>query len=137
MRVGTLFTEIKKRTMKQVWITAILLVGSILTNAQTTPASGSTGKTNNAGTQPKKSAAQARGSGQYHGSKDTTPGSPMGTGGAGGNEMSGSPAASASETAIQPEKSNDSTAEQSETQGTKTKKAPVKKKSGQPGNPKM
>ena len=40
-----------------------------------------------------------RGTGQYYGSKDTTPGSPMGTGGAGGDNMSGSQAASAIETA--------------------------------------
>ena len=39
---------------------------------------------------PKKAnARQQRGSGQYHGNRDTTPGSPMGTGGAGG-DMSGS-----------------------------------------------
>ena len=38
-----------------------------------------------------------RGTGQYYGHKDTTPGSPMGTGGAGG-DMSGSPAGSAIET---------------------------------------
>ena len=47
---------------------------------------------------------QQRGTGQYHGARDTTPGSPMGTGGAGGGEMSGSPAGSAIETRDQTEK---------------------------------
>ncbi len=36
----------------------------------------------------------------HHGSHDYTPGSPIGTGGAGGNTMSGSPQGSASENAI-------------------------------------
>jgi hypothetical protein len=44
-----------------------------------------------------------RGTGQYHGSRDTTPGSPMGTGGTGGDDMSGSPAGSAIETKDQTE----------------------------------
>jgi hypothetical protein len=44
-----------------------------------------------------------RGTGQYHGSRDTTPGSPMGTGGSGGDDMSGSPAGSAIETKDQTE----------------------------------
>ncbi len=50
-----------------------------------------------------KKARQQRGTGQYYGSKDTTPGSPMGTGGAGG-DMSGSPAGSAMETDDQTDK---------------------------------
>jgi len=50
-----------------------------------------------------KKARQQRGTGQYYGSKDTTPGSPMGTGGAGG-DMSGSPAGSAIETDDQTDK---------------------------------
>lgn len=71
---------------------------------------------------------QQRGSGQYHGSRDTTPGSPMGTGGAGG-DMSGSPAGSAIETDDQTSKAQvqqdsskstvDSAAEQSTIRKTK------------------
>ena len=120
--------------MKHLWITGIMVLTSILTNAQKQPAAVSAGKTSNARVQAEKSATQARGTGQYHGSKDTTPGSPMGTGGTGGNEMSGSPAASASETAVQPEKSNVSDT-QSESHGTETKKAPAKKKSAGHRNP--
>ncbi len=61
-----------------------------------------TGATNQSGNKKTQAARrtttrQQRGSGQYHGSRDTTPGSPMGTGGAGG-DMSGSPAASAVQT---------------------------------------
>jgi hypothetical protein len=48
--------------------------------------------------------AQQRGTGQYYGSRDTTPGSPMGTGGAGGGEMAGFPAGSPIETKDQTEK---------------------------------
>jgi hypothetical protein len=55
--------------------------------------------------QPKtQTTPQQRGTGQYHRSRDTTPGSPMGTGGAGGGEMAGSPAGSAIETKDQTEK---------------------------------
>jgi hypothetical protein len=52
---------------------------------------------------PKTSKRVQRGAGQYHGSRDTTPGSPMGTGGSGGDDMSGSPAGSAIETKDQTE----------------------------------
>jgi hypothetical protein len=41
---------------------------------------------------------------QHHGPKDVTPGSPVGTGGAGGGNMSGSPAGSAIETKDQTSK---------------------------------
>ncbi len=43
----------------------------------------------------------------HHGSHDYTPGSPIGTGGAGGNTMSGSPQGSASENAIGKKSSNE------------------------------
>jgi hypothetical protein len=43
----------------------------------------------------------------YHGEHDYTPGSPIGTGGAGGNTMSGSPQGSASENAIGKKASNE------------------------------
>lgn len=66
--------------------------------------------------------AQHRGTGQYHGARDTTPGSPMGTGGAGGGEMAGSPAGSAIETKDQTEK-----AKVKPNTGTKTTSA-VKRK---------
>ena len=45
----------------------------------------------------KATSVKQRGTGQYYGSRDTTPGSPMGTGGT-GEGMSGSPAGSALET---------------------------------------
>jgi hypothetical protein len=64
-------------------------------NAQTTGGTKQSPAQRRANTQEKKRVQ--RGTGQYYGSKDTTPGSPMGTGGAGG-DMSGSPAGSAIET---------------------------------------
>jgi hypothetical protein len=54
-------------------------------------------------TTTKTSKRAERGTGQYHGGRDTTPGSPMGTGGSGGDDMSGSPAGSAIETKDQTE----------------------------------
>ncbi len=43
----------------------------------------------------------------YHGSHDYTPGSPIGTGGAGGGSLSGSPQGSASENAVGKKPSNE------------------------------
>lgn len=99
----------------------ILTAGISAVNAQTT------GNGNSAGhrkTQTTKQGTnrQQRGSGQYHGSKDTTPGSPMGTGGAGG-DMSGSPAASAIETDDQTSKAevkNDTSAGNADTVATQS-----------------
>lgn len=82
--------------MKYLFIVIAFTGGIITLNAQTTRNSNSAGsrktQTSGQGTN-----GQQKGNGQYHGSRDTTPGSPMGTGGAGG-DMSGSPAASAIET---------------------------------------
>lgn len=79
----------------------LMLFAAITTgvNAQTTDGakSGSTQKRTKITKREKK--RLQRGTGQYYGSRDTTPGSPMGTGGAGGDNMSGSQAASAIETA--------------------------------------
>jgi len=61
-------------------------------DAQTTGGT-ATGQNKTPVSKPEKKRIQ-RGTGQYYGNKDTTPGSPVGTGGAGG-DMSGSPAASA------------------------------------------
>lgn len=47
------------------------------------------------------------GTGLFHGSKETTPGSPMGIESAGGNAINGSPSASASKSAFQRSKAGD------------------------------
>jgi len=114
--------------MKYMIIFSIFIGSVLLTSAQSSVGGNTTRQTGKANTQAKKSAAQLRGSGQYHGSKDTTPGSPMGTGGAGGNEMAGSPAGSASETAVQSGKANAQSTDQAGGQGSDTTKANTKKK---------
>lgn len=81
--------------MRYLLIIIILIAGTEFSNAQT---SGSTNSSGNKKRQATKLSREQRGTGQYHGSRDTTPGSPMGSGGAGGGEMSGSPAGSAIET---------------------------------------
>lgn len=91
--------------MRYLLIVIILIAGTDLLNAQTG------GNTNSSGNRKRQAAnlsRQQRGTGQYHGNRDTTPGSPMGTGGAGGGEMSGSPAGSAIETKDQTSKAETS-----------------------------
>jgi len=84
------------------------------------------------GTQTTPKATQQQGA-LSHGSRDTTPGSPMGTGGAGG-DMSGSPAASAIETDDQTSKAEaqkDTTASsesQAVKKGTNKKKTTMQRK---------
>ena len=107
-----------------VTFSAVVLVAQ----AQTSAVPAGSKQTPKQATPAKKSATQVRGTGQYHGSKDTTPGSPMGTGGAGGNELSGSPAGSASESAIQAEKTDVPADGQAGSQGSKAKKSATKKK---------
>lgn len=99
-------------------------------DAQTTGGTNTTQRKTQAGKQEKKRVQ--RGTGQYYGNKDTTPGSPMGTGGAGG-DMSGSPAGSAIETDDQttkPEANKDSAETMQDTtaaDNTTTKKPSIKK----------
>ena len=82
--------------MKYLLMLTIFITAFATVNAQTS--GGTSGSAQKKILPPKKATArQLRGTGQYYGSKDTTPGSPMGTGGAGG-DMSGSPAGSALET---------------------------------------
>src|SRR4051794_17313772 len=79
-------------------LTLILVISlAVKSNAQT--GDGTTQNTGQKGQQINKQEKKRlqRGTGQYHSNKDTTPGSPMGTGGTGG-DMSGSPAGSAIET---------------------------------------
>jgi len=111
--------------MKKVLTVPFLIAFALFANAQTQAGTTGAGK---AGTQVKKANSQAKGAGQYHGSKDTTPGSPMGTGGAGGNEMSGSPKGSAAESAIQPKKPAQQPGGQSGSQDTMNKKMNTKGK---------
>lgn len=64
----------------------------------------------------------------HHGAHDYTPGSPVGTGGAGGNTMSGSPQGSASENAMGKKSSNELLKKNNGLQPNKNKKtgnAPV------------
>jgi len=81
--------------MKSLLILCILLLSFTITKAQTAGGTTATQKKSQINKQEKKRVQ--RGTGQYYGSKDTTPGSPVGTGGAGG-DMSGSPAGSAIQT---------------------------------------
>src|SRR4051812_38454770 len=114
--------------MKRILMAITFSAAALVTQAQTSSVPAGSKQTPKQATPAKKSATQARGTGQYHGSKDTTPGSPMGTGGAGGNELSGSPAGSASENAIQAEKTDVQADGQVGSQGSKTKKSATKKK---------
>ena len=82
--------------MKQLLILITFIAGAVAVNAQTVSGSG-TSRQKKIVPSAEDSARKQRGTGQTYGSRDTTPGSPMGTGGAGG-DMSGSPAASAIET---------------------------------------
>lgn len=85
--------------MKYLMLVCFLIAGHVAVDAQTKT-------TTTTKTSTRQNARVLRGSGQYHGSRDTTPGSPMGTGGAGGQEMAGSPAGSAIETDDQTSKAN-------------------------------
>jgi len=87
--------------MKQLIIGTFLVALALHSNSQTTGGNTGTAQSGKTSSQTKKPNYQVKGATQYHGSKDTTPGSPMGTGGAGGNEMSGSTKGSASESAMQ------------------------------------
>jgi len=129
--------------MKKVLLPAVFIFIAFCAKAQTTGSNNGSRQTGKPGAQIKKSTTQVRGSGQYHGSKDTTPGSPMGTGGAGGNEMSGSQTGSASESALQATKADSvgkgemNTSGQTGTQGSRARKAGIKSKSGGSKNKRM
>ena len=112
--------------MKYILIISIIVVNALLADAQTGGGGNSRAQTGK--TTVNKSAAQQRGTGQYHGSKDTTPGSPMGTGGAGGNEMSGSPSGSAAKSAIPQQKADAPAGGAVGSQGVNAKKSGTKKK---------
>lgn len=103
--------------MKYILLVCLLVSSHLMAGAQDKTTT--TRKTQNAG----QKARIQRGSGQYHGSKDTTPGSPMGTGGAGGQEMAGSPAGSAIETDDQTAKANNHQSTTTRKRRTTTKKS--------------
>jgi len=107
--------------MKKWMILSIFMASAIYGDSQTQGSGAASSQAAKAGTQAKKSDGV-----KYHGSKDTTPGSPMGSGGAGGNEMSGSPKGSASEAVLQSNKPNQPVQEQGGTEASKTKKANTK-----------
>lgn len=111
--------------MRYLLMLIILIGGTGFANAQTTGA-GKTGGNKKTQTTRQTKAAQQRGSGQYHGSRDTTPGSPMGTGGAGG-DMSGSPAGSAIATDDQTSKAEVTRDSSAETADTVVKKSAIRK----------
>ena len=113
----------------------LLILGAFLATGLFVNAQSSGGQSSNGNAKGKKTAAQTRGTGQYHGSKDTTPGSPMGTGGAGGSGMSGSPAGSASQSALQKSKANiesgqseTDTASKGSPNGNRKRRAPQNKR---------
>jgi len=118
--------------MKQALMVPFLLLFSIAVDAQTSGSGTGTSQGGKAGAQVKKGTTPAKGATEYHGSKDTTPGSPMGTGGAGGNEMSGSPKGSAAESAIQSTKPDQQPAAQAVSQDSSYRK--VNKKGKTAGN---
>lgn len=113
--------------MKYFLVLSIFIGSALLTNAQSASV-GTSEKQHKTRSQGRKSAAPISGRGLYHGSKDTTPGSPMGTGGAGGEGLSGSPAGSASEEAIQAGKENANAGNQKESHGAAAAKAGKKKR---------
>ena len=102
----------------------IFITAGITVTAQTAPG---TNNPSQKRTTKKITARQQKGSGQYYGSRDTTPGSPMGTGGAGG-DMSGSPAASAIETDDQTNKAEVEKDTITNSQSTAVRKATNSKK---------
>ena len=94
--------------MKYILIAAALTLSSISLQAQTPGTGQRTGAaTSGSNSSNKQNVPAGQRSTQTHGSRDTTPGSPMGTGGAGGGDMSGSPAGSAIQTRDQTDKANE------------------------------
>ena len=110
--------------MKRLLMSAILLAVTTFAQAQTKTAA------QNKQRKAQTTTPQQRGTGQYHGARDTTPGSPMGTGGAGGGEMSGSPAGSAIETRDQTDRAKVQPNNQQKTQGTTKKSSTTTRKKG-------
>ncbi len=95
-KVGLGFALILKTTfMKYLLMLTTLLFVSIFVEAQTGGAVRLRRSVNKKAANDSNVNQANQGSVPYHGSKDTTPGSPMGTGGAGGGDMSGSSAGSA------------------------------------------
>jgi hypothetical protein len=91
--------------MKYVLIAAGLLFGTANLQAQTAGTGQKTGGATSSSSNTSKGKTSAGNNiPQSHGSKDLTPGSPVGTGGAGGGDMSGSPAGSAIQTKDQTSK---------------------------------
>jgi hypothetical protein len=113
--------------MRYLLILIILITGTEFSNAQT---GGSANSSTNKKRPATKLSREQRGTSQYHGSRDTTPGSPMGTGGAGGGEMSGSPAGSAIETNDQTSKTEANRDTISSDADTMSKKQTIKKTEG-------
>ncbi len=104
--------------MKYILLLCFLISGQLMVSAQSKTTTTTTTKK----TQTRENARIQRGSGQVHGDRDTTPGSPMGTGGAGGQEMAGSPAGSAIETNDQTDKANNHQSTTTRKRKTTTKK---------------
>src|SRR4051794_27513457 len=99
--------------MKFILVLAVLLLSNKYMIAQTNNKNGQKGatKTSSKATKKNLAADTALQGGKtvplHHGSHDYTPGSPVGTGGAGGSTMSGSPQGSASENAMGKNPSNE------------------------------
>ena len=87
--------------MKQVIMLMVFAAITIGVNAQTTDGTKAGASQKRTTVSKKEKKRLKRGTGQYYGNKDTTPGSPMGTGGAGGGDMSGSQEGSALESSDQ------------------------------------
>lgn len=83
--------------MKYLLTLTVFITLASVSNAQTGGGTKQTGNQRRQQINKREKKRLQRGTGHYYGNKDTTPGSPMGTGGAGG-DMSGSPAGSAIET---------------------------------------
>jgi hypothetical protein len=113
--------------MKTLLIAVALTISTLTLEAQAN--GGNNGGQAKPGTQTKKTAGQQRGTGKIYGARDTTPGSPMGTGGAGGEDMSGSPAGSAIETKDQTSKAEVQQEAPKGSQASTAKKANTKTKS--------
>ncbi len=116
--------------MKYVIIAAGLLFATANLQAQTAGTGQKTGGATSSSSNTSKGKTSAGNNiPQSHGSKDLTPGSPVGTGGAGGGDMSGSPAGSAIETKDQTSKAVINTGNQSGKKAAATKKTTQRKTS--------
>ncbi len=122
---------LKLKFMKYILIAAGLLFGTANLHAQTVGSGQRTGGATSPSpntTSGKGNTSAGRNIPRLHGPRDVTPGSPVGTGGAGGGDMSGSPAGSAIETKDQTNKAVINQGSQSGKKASATQKKTTQRK---------